>query len=540
MSAAKICPQCNTEFPEDQRFCPRDGSTLKSLSGAGDLVGSVIADRYHVTRKLGEGGMGQVYLAEHVRMGRKSAVKVMHPGMVNDADAISRFNREAANASRINHPNVAAIYDFGETSDGLIYLAMEFVEGEPLTALIERQGALPAARAASIVRQTADALAVAHEFGIVHRDLKPDNIMIARNRDDSDCVKVVDFGIAKAANNEAQKVTRTGLIVGTPEYMSPEQLAGDPLDGRSDVYSLALVAFAMLTGRLPFPSETAQESIISRLTERPRSLAEMKPEVSWPAQLQAVMDRALSRDAAGRYANAAEFGRDFARAIETMPQTVATEAGTSIMAPAGLPATRVAPAPTVAVDATKSRTSRLPLLVGGTTVAVGAIIAFAVLGRPKSDAGQVATPSATVAPTTTTAPAPDTTAGRTAGAGAAPNGGTTGRESAGSGTTRPVANAEARTAAQEPTVPAPAAAIDELRRLSGDPATAGTAISRANALLPRLTQADDSAAALYYQALAYGLQGQETRSCQILRRIGSRGRQDIRSAIIPLLESCPE
>ena len=173
--------------------------------------------------------------------------------MGQDADAITRFNREASNASRISHPNVAAVYDFGETSDGLIYLAMEFVDGPSLTTLIERHGALPPLRAADIVRQAADALAVAHDMGIVHRDLKPDNIMIAKTRDGSDLVKVVDFGIAKAAGNDAQKVTKTGLVVGTPEYMSPEQLAGDKLDGRSDIYSLGLVAFNMLTGALALP-----------------------------------------------------------------------------------------------------------------------------------------------------------------------------------------------------------------------------------------------------------------------------------------------
>ena len=149
--------------------------------GGNDLVGSIVADRYHVLKKLGEGGMGQVYLAEHVKMGRKSALKVMNPGMVTDVDAISRFNREAANASRIAHPNVAAVYDFGETPDGIIYLAMEFVDGPPLTSVIEQQGALPPKRAAEIVRQTAEALAVAHDMGIVHRDLKPDNIMIAQD-----------------------------------------------------------------------------------------------------------------------------------------------------------------------------------------------------------------------------------------------------------------------------------------------------------------------------------------------------------------------
>ena len=255
MSALKICPPCGTEYPANARFCPRDGTALRALDGGADLVGSIIADRYHVLKKLGEGGMGQVYLAEHVKMGRKSALKVMNPGMVKDVDAISRFNREAANASRISHPNVAAVYDFGETPDGLIYLAMEFVEGQPLTEMIEheRRAVPPSAPPRSCARP-AEALAVAHDMGIVHRDLKPDNIMIAKTRDGDDLVKVVDFGIAKAAGNEAQKVTKTGLVVGTPEYMSPEQLAGDTLDGRSDIYSLGLVAFNMLTGTLPFPA----------------------------------------------------------------------------------------------------------------------------------------------------------------------------------------------------------------------------------------------------------------------------------------------
>src|SRR5688572_14938512 len=262
--------------------------------------------------------MGTVYLAEHVKMGRKSAIKVMNPGMVSDADAISRFNREASNASRINHPNVAAVYDFGETSDGLIYLAMEFIEGPSLTKVIEDNGCLPPARAAEITRQAADALSVAHDMGIVHRDLKPDNIMLARGRDGADIVKVVDFGIAKAANNEAQKVTKTGLVVGTPEYMSPEQLAGDKLDGRSDTYSLGLVAFAMLTGKLPFPAETVQESMILRLTDQPKRLAEMRADIPWPPEAQPVMDKVLERDANNRYQSAAEFGRVLHKAISTM------------------------------------------------------------------------------------------------------------------------------------------------------------------------------------------------------------------------------
>ena len=428
MSALKICPQCGTEYELDQRFCPRDGSTLKSQNAAGDLVGTIIADRYHVLRKLGEGGMGTVYLAEHVKMGRKSAVKVMNPGMVHDADAISRFNREAANASKISHPNVAAVYDFGETSEGLIYLAMEFVEGPPLTKVIEEHGALPPVRAADIARQAADALAVAHDMGIVHRDLKPDNIMLAKNRDGSDCVKVVDFGIAKVANNEAQKVTRTGLVVGTPEYMSPEQLAGDKLDGRSDIYSLALVAFATMTGKLPFPGETVQESMIARLTDEPKRLVEMKADVNWPASVQTVMDKALQRDSELRYSSASEFGRDLYAAVAAMPESAATSAFTAVMnglstpekAPVAIPsaprtsATRTLPptrvnrassrdmAGPVAANKGSSRTMMGVLgLIGFVAIAGGVWAASTFLGPDRrlpetNSAGSVAPPSTPV------------------------------------------------------------------------------------------------------------------------------------------------
>ena len=421
-AALKVCTQCGTEYPANARFCEIDGTALRSAGAEqGDMVGTIVAERYHIMKKLGEGGMGQVYLAEHVKMGRKSALKVMHPGMVKDVDAISRFNREAANASRISHPNVAAVYDFGETADGVIFLAMEFVDGPPLTKVIEQAGALPPKRAATIVYQTAEALAVAHDLGIVHRDLKPDNIMVAKTRDGGDLVKVVDFGIAKAANSDAQKVTKTGLVVGTPEYMSPEQLAGDKLDGRSDIYSLALVAFNMLTGTLPFPSDSAQESMIMRLTDRPKPLAEMRPEISWPAEVQAVMDKALERDAGTRYQNATEFGRDLQRAIERMPVTVAAEMGTQMMQ---VPPTRVAPpagdviprtsvakpvaaglgtvsvpspvsAPSVTQAAAPAKSSNKLAIIGGGVALVAALGAatFVMMNKGEKPADSVAPPT---------------------------------------------------------------------------------------------------------------------------------------------------
>ena len=431
MTASKICPQCGTAYDGEVRFCPRDGATLKSTN-AGDLIGSVIADRYHVVKKLGEGGMGQVYLAQHVKMGRKSAVKVMHPAMVHDADAISRFNREAANAAQISHPNVAAIYDFGETSEGLIYLAMEFVEGEPLTALISREGALPPARAAGIVRQVGDALAAAHDLGIVHRDLKPDNIMIARTRAGRDLVKVVDFGIAKAQGNEGQNVTKTGLVVGTLEYMSPEQLTGSPLDGRSDLYSLAIVAFNALTGRLPFPANSAQESMIMRLTDAPKQLAEMRPDLEFPPELQAVVNRGLERDAEARYATTVEFGMEFERAalagqppalgarpsaavatsaMNASPKAAATPpASLGAVAPAGstVPKTAAGAAPAAhepvsptrpSVAATPRTRSTMPLAVAATVLlAAGAGGAWFALSNRGGGDGVPAGASTSVVP----------------------------------------------------------------------------------------------------------------------------------------------
>lgn len=338
----RVCPVCSTEYADDVKFCPRDGQTLRSVNPGADLVGQVVADRYHVMKKLGEGGMGRVYLAEHVKMGRRSAIKVMNPSMVHDPDAVARFNREASNASRINHPNVCAIYDFGDTADGLVFLAMEFIEGEPLTDLLIREPVLPIARATNIFLQTAEALQAAHELGIVHRDLKPDNIMLTKGRSGSDTVKVVDFGIAKAigggGTEAGQKVTKTGLVMGTPEFMSPEQLSGDSVDGRSDLYSLALVFYQMLSGTLPFEATTVQETMIKRLTEEPAKLKDTRPDLTFPPGLQAVLDSALMRSPTQRYQSVAKFAADVA-AVTGGGRPVArsvppTEAKTVLLDPA--------------------------------------------------------------------------------------------------------------------------------------------------------------------------------------------------------------
>ncbi|MDQ6633777.1 MAG: serine/threonine protein kinase, partial [Gemmatimonadota bacterium] len=306
-----VCPTCGTEYGPEQELCPQDGARLGApVPPADPLIGQVLADRYRVLRSIGEGGMGRVYLAEHVKMGRKSAVKVMSPSLAPTPEAISRFNREAANASQIHQPNVAAIYDFGETADGTLYLAMEYVEGETLTALVRREGTLQPRRAAELTGQIADGLHAAHHLGIVHRDLKPDNILVTRQPDGREWVKIVDFGIAKTTKDLGQNVTSIGVSIGTPDYMSPEQLAGEALDARTDVYSLGLVLFNMLTGSLPHPAMTSKQSLVERLTIKPRPLAEVKPNVVWSPRLQKALDRALAPEPDDRYATVNELARE--------------------------------------------------------------------------------------------------------------------------------------------------------------------------------------------------------------------------------------
>jgi len=314
----KVCPVCGTSYADSNIFCPADGSTLRAADPEGDLIGSVVADRYLVTDLLGEGGMGKVYLARHVRLPLQAAIKVLRAELLKDPASVARFNREAANASRIEHERVARVFDFGETSDGLVYLAMEYVQGETLKSLLAKSGPLSLERTARIIRQVADGLDAAHRLGIVHRDLKPDNILVTvDDADGSDRCKVVDFGIAKAigSNEKESGLTRTGFVVGTPEFMSPEQLLGSDIDHRSDVYALALVAYQCLTLDMPFDTNTPDRGMTARLVSTPRPLITVKNDVRWPAALQQVFDQALDKDPAKRTTSAGALAKAFEAAI---------------------------------------------------------------------------------------------------------------------------------------------------------------------------------------------------------------------------------
>ena len=332
----KVCPVCGTSYPDLNVFCPSDGSTLRAADSDGDLIGSVVADRYLVTDLLGEGGMGKVYLARHVRLPLQAAIKVLRPELLKDAASVARFNREASNASRIEHANVARVFDFGETSDGTVYLAMEYVSGRTLKEVLEQEGPLTLQRTAVLVRQVADGLDAAHRMGIVHRDLKPDNILVTVDENGADRCKVVDFGIAKAVggNEKEAGLTRTGFVVGTPEFMSPEQLLGTELDHRSDVYALGLVAYTCLTLDLPFDRNTPDRGMTARLISAPRPLAVVRNDLRWPGGLQAVLDQALEREPTKRTSSAGAF----AKALEFVTAAPVPSAAPAVGAPAAAPA----------------------------------------------------------------------------------------------------------------------------------------------------------------------------------------------------------
>jgi eukaryotic-like serine/threonine-protein kinase len=333
VAVLKVCPQCGREYETTARFCPADGTALRPKD-SDSLVGRVLADRYHILKRIGEGGMGRVYLGEHVKMNRQCAIKVMSPALVNDNESAARFAREASNAARIIHPNVAAVFDYGE-SEGLIYLVMEYVDGEPLSRILAREAPLAVERALELARQIADGLGAAHELGIIHRDLKPDNILVSRSRAGREVPKVVDFGIAKAVqDNSNDALTRTGLVIGTPEFMSPEQLLGDPIDARSDLYALGCILHLMLTASPPFAASTREQMIKRRLTEDAPHV--QKLDAGLPDSVDRIVARLLARSPADRYGSAAEV-RD------ALAGTHARRANVDSGARAALPTPRSAP-----------------------------------------------------------------------------------------------------------------------------------------------------------------------------------------------------
>jgi tRNA A-37 threonylcarbamoyl transferase component Bud32 len=284
------------------------------------LVGSVLAERYEIVRRIGEGGMGAVYEARHTVIGKRVAVKVLLEKFLEKPELVARLLQEARLASSIGHENIVDVTDFGTTSDGRAFVVMEFLEGESLAQLVIRDAPLPVERSLRIGRQIASALGAAHDKGIVHRDVKPENVYLVR-RGEADYVKVVDFGVSKVVQTreegpEWQRLTRTGMVLGTPLYMSPEQArGGEDIDARADIWAVGVLLYECLTGEVPFRAHNYLGVISQVLTEEAVPLSRLRPELGIPTGVESVVMRALEKDRARRYQRMAEFERDLERVI---------------------------------------------------------------------------------------------------------------------------------------------------------------------------------------------------------------------------------
>jgi len=271
------------------------------------LLGALLAGKYRISQKIGEGGMGAVYIATQEPIDRKVAVKVLLGKLAEDDIAVKRFEQEARAISKMQHPNTVTIYDFGRTHDDddgqeRLYIVMEYLKGRTLTQVLRSENNLVGVRAARIVRQVCASLADAHAAGIIHRDLKPDNIFLTEVGGDKDWVKVLDFGVAKLADSEAAgTLTQTGMIFGTPKYMSPEQAEGRPLDHRADIYALGVVLYELLAGRPPFVADTPVGLLLKHIQEVPPPFGELRPDLTIDPRLEAVVMRALEKAPDARF-----------------------------------------------------------------------------------------------------------------------------------------------------------------------------------------------------------------------------------------------
>lgn len=320
------CPRCQLLFEPPARFCARDGTPLADAEAppstpSPDLsdppvpsltLNQVIDDRYKVVRRLGEGGMSYVYQGRDQAENTDVAMKVLTPQLATDPCSVERLKREALLAMRFDHPNVCRIFHVGETSDGMLYLIMPYLRGESLNDAETRRGPYPVDEAVMLLVQACQGLQHAHDVGVIHRDLKPENIMLVPDDSVPGGIRavVMDFGLGKAIQPDPElvRLTQTGIILGTPEFMSPEQVRGDKIDGRSDIFSLGVVAFELLTGQLPFAGRTSQESMMARLSGKPRSARSVRPEL--PARADAVLMRALALKTDQRYQSMQAFGDD--------------------------------------------------------------------------------------------------------------------------------------------------------------------------------------------------------------------------------------
>ncbi|HXJ22033.1 MAG TPA: serine/threonine-protein kinase [Polyangia bacterium] len=396
-------------------------ATASRLADPAARLGSTI-DRYTLVRMLGRGGMGAVYEARHATLSRRFALKFLLPELAANREILRRFENEAKAAGALEHPNLAAVTDFGRAPDGAPYIVMEFLQGEDCARLLKREGALPVPRAVNIVVQACRGLALAHQAGIVHRDLKPENLFVTTAGDGGDLVKVLDFGIAKLMVSDASVVTGTGATFGTAFYMSPEQARGaGEVDARTDVWSLGVVLYELLSGRKPFVGEQFLQVIHQILSAEPPALGTLRPAL--PARLTAIVERTMAKEVTARVPSVTALAEELGSLIgaglagsgpiaqrspsEAMAATAASPA--TITGPASLAPRAPTAAPQAAPEerpgrpAQRRSTTAWVLIVSLLALAGGAAALFA---RRGSDPPRAAAAAVTTAPAIVPAPAP--------------------------------------------------------------------------------------------------------------------------------------
>jgi serine/threonine-protein kinase len=307
-----FCIHCKSEIDSRYKACPFCGEAITDFLRR--YLETPLDGKYRILSRLGVGGMGEVYKVLHTHLSSIRVIKLMRSNIAADPGAHERFLREARLATKIQHPNVAALFDFSTLDDGSHYMVWEYIEGINLHELITERGPLSARYAAMLAAQALHGLEAIHRAGIVHRDVSPENLMIARDEEAAERVKIIDLGIAKSSGSSDDNKTKTGMFVGKWKYCSPEHLGmlppGERIDGRADLYSFGIVMYEMLTGVPPFVCDTPHAYLMKHASERPKPLREVNPGTVVPPQLEAVIFRALEKDRAKRYASAREFAQE--------------------------------------------------------------------------------------------------------------------------------------------------------------------------------------------------------------------------------------
>ncbi|MFO7562406.1 MAG: serine/threonine-protein kinase [Enhygromyxa sp.] len=398
----------------DGAAVPAPVAAQHSVPVPSDLTGQTLLGRYTIQKRLGEGGMGTVYLCEHATIGKKFAVKVLSHEFAHKEDLRERFLQEARAASMISQENVVEISDFGDTPDGSVFFVMEFLQGEDLSDTLKGEGRLPWARVKPIMLQICRALSAAHDAGIIHRDMKPENCYRIKRGKNDDFIKVLDFGIAKVTSEdetEGKGLTRTGMIFGTPEYMSPEQAQGAKPDHRVDVYAVGVIMYELLTGRVPFSADTFMGILTKHMFEVPEAPSAVVPDADIPPEVEAIILKAMQKDRELRFADMAEMAEAIeavgtgAAAVNVVSENIARPSTGEMAFTGGRPTPMPGTVPPVTADyqePAKSNKGMMFGIIGGLALAAAGVGAYFAFNKDEPVANEQKTddPATVAAPPT--------------------------------------------------------------------------------------------------------------------------------------------